>query len=217
MEQEELLKLKLAYLKKQETDLQTERERLLLEKSLHIRELKRITDEDHSKFNTSPLLRERYLLMSMLGRGGFSEVYKVITAVWHVSSWHFEHPLNGYFSLIIRIAEWYGACTNLVIFLTRHSTLKSWDTSVARSTSWTHTGPRARSRTTPSTRVASTTFTRVSCTRALYSCSMCLKSTRIVFAPCWITARAVIWTRIWRKTTHCKNARRGLLLHRYSR
>jgi tousled-like kinase len=76
MEQEELLKLKLAYLKKQETDLQTERERLLLEKSLHIRELKRITDEDHSKFNTSPLLRERYLLMSMLGRGGFSEVYK---------------------------------------------------------------------------------------------------------------------------------------------
>jgi tousled-like kinase len=81
MEQEELLKLKLAYLKKQETDLQTERERLLLEKSLHIRELKRITDEDHSKFNTSPLLRERYLLMSMLGRGGFSEVYKVIIAV----------------------------------------------------------------------------------------------------------------------------------------
>ena len=77
MEQEELLKLKLAYLKKQETDMQTERERLLLEKSLHIRELKRITDEDHSKFNTSPLLRDRYLLMSMLGRGGFSEVYKV--------------------------------------------------------------------------------------------------------------------------------------------
>eukprot|EP01130_Rhizamoeba_saxonica_P017088 TRINITY_DN8125_c0_g1_i2.p1 TRINITY_DN8125_c0_g1~~TRINITY_DN8125_c0_g1_i2.p1 ORF type:complete len:416 (-),score=84.98 TRINITY_DN8125_c0_g1_i2:92-1339(-) len=46
------------------------------EKHLHIRELKRIRNEDNSKFNDFPILRDRYVLLTLLGKGGFSEVYK---------------------------------------------------------------------------------------------------------------------------------------------
>jgi hypothetical protein len=48
--------------------------------ALH-RELKRARDEDSSRFNQHPLLGGRYVLMNMLGRGGFSEVYKAYDTV----------------------------------------------------------------------------------------------------------------------------------------
>lgn len=41
------------------------------------RELKRAKDEEASRFSGFPVLHNRYLLLNMLGRGGFSEVYKV--------------------------------------------------------------------------------------------------------------------------------------------
>ena len=51
-------------------------EKLERERNLHIRELKRIHNEDQSRFNNHPVLNERYLLLMLLGKGGFSEVHK---------------------------------------------------------------------------------------------------------------------------------------------
>ncbi|XP_077977974.1 serine/threonine-protein kinase tousled-like 2 [Glandiceps talaboti] len=75
-EQEEILKLRAAALKKEEQDLQVELEKLERERNLHIRELKRIHNEDQSRFKDHPVLNERYLLLHLLGKGGFSEVHK---------------------------------------------------------------------------------------------------------------------------------------------
>uniref|UniRef100_A0A6Q2X6J5 non-specific serine/threonine protein kinase n=1 Tax=Esox lucius TaxID=8010 RepID=A0A6Q2X6J5_ESOLU len=75
-EQEEIFKLRLGHLKKEEAEIQAELERLERVRNLHIRELKRINNEDSSSFKDHPTLNERYLLLHLLGRGGFSEVYK---------------------------------------------------------------------------------------------------------------------------------------------
>ncbi|KAJ7345652.1 hypothetical protein JRQ81_001602 [Phrynocephalus forsythii] len=60
----------------EEAEIQAELERLERVRNLHIRELKRINNEDNSQFKDHPTLNERYLLLHLLGRGGFSEVYK---------------------------------------------------------------------------------------------------------------------------------------------
>lgn len=72
-----MLKLRAAALKKEEMLLSSELERLERERNLHVRELKRIAAEDNSRFKTNPTLHDRYLLLNLIGRGGFSEVYKV--------------------------------------------------------------------------------------------------------------------------------------------
>lgn len=58
-----------------------ERERYTLEKGLLMREMKRLRDEDGSRFNNFPVLNSRYALLNLLGKGGFSEVYKVRTLI----------------------------------------------------------------------------------------------------------------------------------------
>ncbi|XP_019771710.1 serine/threonine-protein kinase tousled-like 2 isoform X3 [Dendroctonus ponderosae] len=75
-EADEILKLRQNALKKEDADLQLEMEKLERERNLHIRELKRIHNEDQSRFNNHPVLNERYLLLMLLGKGGFSEVHK---------------------------------------------------------------------------------------------------------------------------------------------
>uniref|UniRef100_A0A3P8WP41 non-specific serine/threonine protein kinase n=1 Tax=Cynoglossus semilaevis TaxID=244447 RepID=A0A3P8WP41_CYNSE len=75
-EQEEIFRLRLGHLTKEEAEIQAELERLERVRNLHIRELKRINNEDSSSFKDHPTLNERYLLLHLLGRGGFSEVYK---------------------------------------------------------------------------------------------------------------------------------------------
>lgn len=77
MEKEEVIKLRSAALKKEESSLQVALESLERERNIHVRELKRIAAEDSSRFNTHPTLHSRYLLLHLIGRGGFSEVYKV--------------------------------------------------------------------------------------------------------------------------------------------
>lgn len=48
-----------------------------MEKGRLLREMKRIRDEDGSRFNNFQILNHRYALLNLLGKGGFSEVYKV--------------------------------------------------------------------------------------------------------------------------------------------
>jgi len=48
-ESDEILRLRQASLKKEEMDVQIEYEKLERERNLHIRELKRIYNEDHSR------------------------------------------------------------------------------------------------------------------------------------------------------------------------
>ena len=48
-----------------------ERDRLERERNLHIREIRRIQSEEQSRYRNHELLNERYLLLSLLGKGGF--------------------------------------------------------------------------------------------------------------------------------------------------
>ncbi|XP_045169410.1 serine/threonine-protein kinase tousled-like 2 [Mercenaria mercenaria] len=75
-ERDDIMKLRQAALKKEDVDLQLELEKLERERNLHIRELKRIHNEDSSRFKDHPILNERYLLLNLIGKGGFSEVHK---------------------------------------------------------------------------------------------------------------------------------------------
>lgn len=73
-----------------ETELEEGKAHLIIRKNIHARELKRVYDEEASRFKDFPLLQERYLLLTLLGKGkncsdfralisaigGFSEVYE---------------------------------------------------------------------------------------------------------------------------------------------
>lgn len=63
-------------LRREEELLSKEEERLQQEKVNHLRALKRIHDEECSRFQQQPTLHRRYVLVQLLGRGGFSEVHK---------------------------------------------------------------------------------------------------------------------------------------------
>eukprot|EP00761_Pharyngomonas_kirbyi_P009781 gb/GECH01009799.1/.p1 GENE.gb/GECH01009799.1/~~gb/GECH01009799.1/.p1 ORF type:complete len:774 (+),score=175.72 gb/GECH01009799.1/:1-2322(+) len=76
LEEEEIIKVRLQNLKKEEASLQNDLEKLEMKKHMHWKEIKRIRDEDNSRFNNCPVLNGRYLLTHLLGKGGFSEVYK---------------------------------------------------------------------------------------------------------------------------------------------
>eukprot|EP00249_Psilotum_nudum_P023656 c28945_g2_i1 orf=650-2620(+) len=79
--QEEMCRSRLLGIKREEEVVLRDRERYELEKTRHIRELKRIRDEDGSRFNHFPILNKRFALLNLLGKGGFSEVYKAYDLV----------------------------------------------------------------------------------------------------------------------------------------
>jgi tousled-like kinase len=75
-EAEEILRIRQNALRKDDAEMAMEMEKLERERNLHIRELKRIHNEDQSRYNNHMMLNERYLLLMLLGKGGFSEVHK---------------------------------------------------------------------------------------------------------------------------------------------
>lgn len=48
-----------------------EKDRLERERNIHIREMKRVQYEEQSRYKNHELLNKRYLLLSLLGKGGF--------------------------------------------------------------------------------------------------------------------------------------------------
>jgi len=75
--EEDLLKLRTAAIKKEELETQLMMEKLRKERDVHVREVRRLKDENMSVWNNHKIFKDRYLLYSMIGKGGFSEVYKV--------------------------------------------------------------------------------------------------------------------------------------------
>eukprot|EP01128_Nolandella_sp_AFSM9_P003263 TRINITY_DN1387_c0_g1_i1.p1 TRINITY_DN1387_c0_g1~~TRINITY_DN1387_c0_g1_i1.p1 ORF type:complete len:619 (+),score=106.50 TRINITY_DN1387_c0_g1_i1:24-1880(+) len=76
----EILNSHNATLLAEDKSLHAELLELVLQKTMHLRETKRIRDEENCKFNDFPILKERYVLVELLGKGGFSEVYKAYDA-----------------------------------------------------------------------------------------------------------------------------------------
>lgn len=80
-EQEEIYRVQLQVLKREETGLVEQRSRLVRERDVLVRELRRQSDEDISAFNKFQTVNDRYVALNLLGRGGFSEVYKAFDLV----------------------------------------------------------------------------------------------------------------------------------------
>jgi tousled-like kinase len=78
-------------LKAERDGLKATMTQLRRDRNMHVRELKRIEDEDESRYTAGvegkdtmgqgPKRNDRYLLQSLLGRGGFSEVFKAYDLV----------------------------------------------------------------------------------------------------------------------------------------
>ena len=81
-EQKEVYQFKLRMFENEEKRLKEQLYMLEKEKCAYLLEYKRVRDEESSKFcgvhrsKSYTILQNRYLILSILGKGGFSEVYK---------------------------------------------------------------------------------------------------------------------------------------------
>jgi len=79
MEREEFeqsIRIHLNELQRAEMELKQEEDTLHVEKNAHKLALKQVANEDYSHFKSKRKLNDRYVLMSQLGKGGFSEVWR---------------------------------------------------------------------------------------------------------------------------------------------
>lgn len=77
LEQENVFKLRLSHLKKEEALVLEERSILHTEKVYHLFESETLKEQEHSKYANFPLLQDRYLLVKLLAKGmNSTEIYK---------------------------------------------------------------------------------------------------------------------------------------------
>lgn len=81
-EQKEIYQFKMRMLENEERRVREELQLLDKEKCFYLNEFKRMRDEESSKYNgihskkKYTVLANKYLILSLLGKGGYSEVYK---------------------------------------------------------------------------------------------------------------------------------------------
>jgi tousled-like kinase len=81
-EQKEIYQFKMKLLENEERRAREELQVVEKEKSTYLHEFKRMRDEESSKYNglqskkKYSVLANKYLILSLLGKGGYSEVYK---------------------------------------------------------------------------------------------------------------------------------------------
>lgn len=76
-EAREISNSRLLLIQREEMQVKEREQRLHVEQALHLKRVQRLEAAERSNFRTYPLLAdERYQLLNMIGRGGFSEVYR---------------------------------------------------------------------------------------------------------------------------------------------
>ena len=100
----ELINFKLNSYQREEIEIKEKLDRLETEKTLVAIESKRLREEETSRYasNTSkekfPILANRYLILSLLGKGGYSEVYKAFDLENNIEVACKIHQLNNQWS-----------------------------------------------------------------------------------------------------------------------
>ena len=96
------LPLKLSILSREESEQKEKLEKLEIEKNLHIQVSRLTAEEEAAKYAKAttdheawPILHNRYLLLSLLGKGGYSEVYKAYDLDSHIEIAIKFHQLNA--------------------------------------------------------------------------------------------------------------------------
>ena len=94
----ELLNFKMSQLQREEADLKDQKNRLDIEKSILIHEINLFNQESRCTFSQKkegwPLLGGRYQIVGLLGKGGYSEVYKAYDLENHIYVACKLHQLN---------------------------------------------------------------------------------------------------------------------------
>jgi tousled-like kinase len=101
--------LRIALLMREEIELKEKLDKLEIEKNIHIQDCRRMAEEDSAKYSKStsdyeawPVLHGRYILLSLLGKGGYSEVYRAYDLFEHIDLAIKFHELNPSWSEVTK-------------------------------------------------------------------------------------------------------------------